>query len=610
MDVDKGGDKTVKAIIEEYGPPVVTAPSSRPGGYHLYYCGRYEGKRNGVPYPGGGSGDLIGGAGYVILWDRTRVMAGWREAYKSGDLVDNSRMAAVLDRAYVRAKRSGGGYAEHGRNCKLFVRLMWGHDEDEAVAEALAAGLPQKEIDAVIRSAKRTRKRDMESGRAKESAKRDGLHYRNSKANPKGDHEDVLDMGEGDGKDEPLFQRLSERKEIVLPLDYCKPKYALEDADGAGIIEEGVIAGISAPGGTGKSRVLLDIILSAASGGKVKPFDYWTAAPATVLYVHGEDHSLSRQNRRHGWAASRGLLDDGHMAVADSVDQNLYVVNLREHNRVNMGIIKPGLPNEAAETGPFFKKLEMALAKLSGHVIVAIDPLIGVMGGVQETNENFASLIYDLRRLQNSRPRTTILLVHHMSKAALNPTHRESLGAYASRGGTTYVDGLRAHLTLRRLSKQEATACAAVDDRFDLDEIEGFKMLESDKPNDTKPVGLILRWHKGGYEGVCTKAQVQRDMAEAKETKKAETEMAEEIFLRAVIQFLEDLADEGCTRKQMIALGDGSLTERKRNTLIAEAIKNGSIRKEGTGQKTRYFLGDTQTKSPKRFDEEEGVSFL
>ena len=381
-----------------------------------------------------------------------------------------------------------------------------------------------------------------------------------------------------------MFRKLSERNEEVLPEKYESPPWLFADENGNIVLEQGITAGLSAQGDMGKSRIALDFALCAASQGQYKAMGRYTAAQEVrVLYIHAEDNALSRQNRRWGWRKARGAksLD------AKVVDENLWTIDMGEYPRGSTALID--VPAHCPpESGPLIETIKEMLVNLGdGPVLIVIDPLAQALGGYDETNVNLGCAIFELRRIQYEFPQTTILLVHHIGKAAMNAAFREALGAYAARGGSTFVDGVRQHFSLRPLQKKEHTAVKIKDP---LAYPGDMRCLDLDKFNDGKKQAAILAWENGAFTCFATGAELEELNAKAEEDRDAERERHEankQEFQKHVIEMLEK--EETASMKELIE-GCGYLGEKTAKRIVKKLKDSGEIHQHGKGKATRYGL--------------------
>ena len=124
VDVDRGGEQSADAVIAELGSPVVKAPSSRDGGWHIWYGSR---EADSIGNGEWRDGEIRGNAkGQAILWHPELVAEGLADrAHSLIDLiaVDLNRLACHRHREPARRRR-------HGR---LVERLVEGERQPRAV---------------------------------------------------------------------------------------------------------------------------------------------------------------------------------------------------------------------------------------------------------------------------------------------------------------------------------------------------------------------------------------------------------------------------------------------------------------------------------------------
>lgn len=153
VDVDEGGEAAADNVVKLLGQPLARVPTRREGGEHLWYqCPDAEEVGNRV----WAHGDIRGAKGYSILWHPERVA----EA-----LADTARPLADLNLADLdRLPPKANGGAEGERNITLnggvYGAKRNGAPIEPHVAAAREAGLPEREIEATVKSAVEAAERD------------------------------------------------------------------------------------------------------------------------------------------------------------------------------------------------------------------------------------------------------------------------------------------------------------------------------------------------------------------------------------------------------------------------------------------------------------------
>ena len=155
VDVDQGGDAGVAEAVKVLGQPIVQTRTRRDGGAHLWYRRAADAISNRKWK----HGDIRGSAGFVVLWEPDRVLAGLEAAYASAALVS----AADLNRL---ARTPAGPIgpqtvmtAAPGTRNDTLNRVVYhaskrGERDLEPYREAaLATGLASREVDATVASA-------------------------------------------------------------------------------------------------------------------------------------------------------------------------------------------------------------------------------------------------------------------------------------------------------------------------------------------------------------------------------------------------------------------------------------------------------------------------
>ncbi|MFA4974870.1 MAG: AAA family ATPase, partial [bacterium] len=208
-----------------------------------------------------------------------------------------------------------------------------------------------------------------------------------------------------------------------------------------GMIPSGVLAGLTAMGGSGKSWLALEISMSLAAGVTILP-SFAPMGPAPVLAILGEDGEDEVHRRYRRVLRAFPTLADR----ADLIAENLHLV---------CGVAAPLAGHDAARD----VRGTQAYAALQELVddyepsLLVIDPKAQFFGLDESSNDETVQWYGLLRRLRTDM---TTLVTQHVSKAKEN-----SMDSGASRGASANRDDCRAMLNLGVISKEIATAIAA-----------------------------------------------------------------------------------------------------------------------------------------------------
>ena len=357
------------------------------------------------------------------------------------------------------------------------------------------------------------------------------------------DASDFFDKG-GKVEDLPrpvIHQSITNLSWPPLPEQRCEEPWLITDRDGSPILRRGIVAAISGAGATGKSRVVLDLICARACGDEdIVALNRWKVQQGHVLYIYGEDDSMSFHNRRHDWKAVRLIATGGifENPIQKNISERLSLIKLSE--RLHYLVVQSECNKNEVQPGTLVDLIEMYLAH-HPDTLVVIDPLVAVLGpGVEETNTVFREVVAILRQLLDNSPTATILLVHHISKASMSSNQNQ--GAYSARGGSTLIDGVRWHLSMRKTNKNDRTALTSNNPDLSPKDIETAKKLSIDKVNDGKPRDFFACFNKGVYDIVQSSPRKTREEASREKTHRN---------MERIVDILEKRAGASLNRSQI-----------------------------------------------------------
>lgn len=244
--------------------------------------------------------------------------------------------------------------------------------------------------------------------------------------------------------------------------------------DKQGFLPKGVTCLIAAPGGSGKTYLLIQAAIAAATGG------HWLNAKATkpmkVLYLAAEEEQDEVDRRAQTAAKSMGLMENPKLL-------NLAASNLRIFGRIGKN---ERLMDDKKEPRDVFKKLKHFLKKHPDVELVILDPASDYMSCEVEKDsaeaKDWIKLISELTMLEG---RPTVLVAHHTRKdtkagsqiyKACEKDLVPSMNADDIRGSGSLVQGFR---------------WAAVLDRRQYDDNSEKVFLQVVKSNYTKRSGIL-----------------------------------------------------------------------------------------------------------------------
>ncbi|KAF0103470.1 MAG: hypothetical protein FD144_2061 [Rhodospirillaceae bacterium] len=206
---------------------------------------------------------------------------------------------------------------------------------------------------------------------------------------------------------------------------------------------------IVAPGGVGKTTLLLHHCIQIVTGGSIFGREVRMAGP--VVYISAEDDSDSLGARLWQMCKDIDSKDD-----LEAIEKNLHIIDTAGHS-VKLTTVE----KEAVVPS---RRLDTLIATLQqiDPVMVFIDPLVSFGIGESRVNDAEQGMIEAGRRIVK-QVGCGVLFVHHTGKSNV----REGDGKqYSGRGGSALADGSRMVFTLENVPPdkwQEATGDALID---------------------------------------------------------------------------------------------------------------------------------------------------
>lgn len=208
------------------------------------------------------------------------------------------------------------------------------------------------------------------------------------------------------------------------------------------VLPASICACIAAPGGVGKSMLLLGLAVSAATGEALLP-SFVPAKPMRVLAIFGED-SFEHVARR---LRSIGRLFSGDL-TPDRLDYDLQN-NIRLLCGTAHGLVT--VNDGKVSTTPFYKELERQSAWAD---LIILDPLSKFHGLPSENDNALASQLMNKLADLTKANGATIIFAHHVNKESQRDKNIASQAA--PRGASAFIDESRWAATLQVFSEDEA----------------------------------------------------------------------------------------------------------------------------------------------------------
>ncbi|MEX3765112.1 helicase RepA family protein [Paraburkholderia phenoliruptrix] len=261
----------------------------------------------------------------------------------------------------------------------------------------------------------------------------------------------------------------------------------------------GLLAGslgvVTAPGGTGKSMLLMQAALAIAAGRPVLDGALEgssPSAPRKVVTIFAEETRDVLHHRLHGAVGQlfAGLEADDRprrLAIVDHLAANLFMYPLGGEGRL-LCTDRDGIHLDG------FKQI---LACCEGARLVVVDPLRRFHNGDENDSGHMTDVVEAFQRIAK-RTGAAVLLAHHTNRSStLSGTGDQ---ATASRGSSALTDGVRWQANLSSLSEPfaEKMGIASQERRF-------FVRFDVSKANYVQPVepvvlrkipetGALVRW--------------------------------------------------------------------------------------------------------------------
>lgn len=201
------------------------------------------------------------------------------------------------------------------------------------------------------------------------------------------------------------------------------------------VLPRGIVGSILAMGGTGKSTMLLYMLIGASLGRPL--WDYFTTPhPLKVLGFLGEDPVDMT------WRRFRTALQSFDEFCVATLSENLRIICEKAGAILEMDV----------KGNPAFTKTHVLIKKEIEKTqpdLIVIDPKSMFYGLDENDNSHNSMWLNTLKKLAGN---ATILFCHHVNKVG-----RGDLDLNSSRGGSALADGCRWIANLRRIDEATAT---------------------------------------------------------------------------------------------------------------------------------------------------------
>jgi hypothetical protein len=348
------------------------------------------------------------------------------------------------------------------------------------------------------------------------------------------------------------FLRWRSMREIGDWLDVAPPPRTwLLRRDGKGALARGIVALLVAPGGRGKSMLLVQLALAIATG-RTWLDAYDVAEPGRVVLALAEE-DLAEVRRRLYWAARALELSDDERRAASEL-----IVPLGLSGEL-VGLVHSDPSGNVHPThvhAALLRRLQSA-----EHACVILDPLSRWAPDVEGSNAAATSAVQALEQLTKAPGAPTVIVAHHTSQWSRREGNKgESAGA---RGVTGLTDGVRFVAALTGVKPDELA----------------FVVSKSNYAAHGEPIDLV-RDPDGGILRPPTSLEIDMDRVETAKADAARSSALQAAVLEAV------RAQPGCGTTQVRKAVKGRAPHV--DAAVSALLDAGEIVDRGTPSKHRY----------------------
>jgi hypothetical protein len=208
----------------------------------------------------------------------------------------------------------------------------------------------------------------------------------------------------------------------------------------------GIVGGIVASGGTGKSQAMLQLAAAVATG---LPFcETWDVGePGEVLALMAEDDDAELHRRMQYIARHLERAHPGHN-IENTIGQNCVIKSLIGESN----LLTKLYPDREVRQTDLVARVIATARQLSNLKLIILDPASRFRGGVENSAEDVTRFIEAVECIRAAIPGATVLIVHHTNKWSGGNEDRSQNDA---RGSSAFPDGLRWLMNLAPLNKKE-----------------------------------------------------------------------------------------------------------------------------------------------------------
>lgn len=290
---------------------------------------------------------------------------------------------------------------------------------------------------------------------------------------------------------------------------------------------------LTAPGGTGKSFLVLQLAFSIATG--VPLCGHWDGITRGGVVVLSAEDDVDDMHRR--MKAIIATVEDDFAYSLDDIERikSDFMKNFRFISMVGKNGLFTHKSGGSCEQTKAVDWMINAIKKLPDTVVAIIDPIARFKDGDENNQADMTMFITALERIKNET-QVGLLALHHANKASMR--EGGATEQYAARGASALTDGVRWQANMARMHPDDAN-----DFGVRKSESGHYVQLAIAKTNYTAPGGGV--WLKRGEGGVLS--VVEMDKYKKQRDASVLTEINDKIV--AIVQRYEDQGNPISPRK-------------------------------------------------------------
>ena len=299
---------------------------------------------------------------------------------------------------------------------------------------------------------------------------------------------------------------------------------------------------IVAPGGTGKSQLLMQLAISIATGvplfGK---YEVENTGGVMAFFAEDDDEELHRRFRN----SIRDILE----APGISLDRERFMVDLQKNLFISSMVGQDVRITMSGPDGPMltanFKRFLATAKQIPDLRMIMLDPIIRFLSGDQNDASESTRLVQAGERLSQETG-AFVLWANHANKASMR-MGGDAMGQEASRGSSALTDGMRWQMNLATMDKKSAKS-------YGIQEKERGYYVQMSVPKNNYAAPFSPGWLKRGAGGYLSYVELED-----------QDEIEIEHILEKAVQIIKERAEAGTeyTKRQFCERFSGKAGELK-----------------------------------------------